>query len=105
VSPRATNRDALLAAAFRRFGPAEFTLADLTVAAWEADRRRWGMRGFETRFPDSKKVAVELFKKSATGFKRYVEPSGENRFRLNAAGLAAAKALTVKGGRPCRQSA
>lgn len=85
-----THRDALLAAAFGRFGPAEFTLADLAVAAWEADRRRWGLRGFELLYPDTKKVAVALMKRrDMAGLVEMIGRRGPHacRWRLTPAGL------------------
>jgi hypothetical protein len=41
--------------------PSEFSLPDLVVAAWQQDRKAFGLRGHEDRHPDSKRVEVALY--------------------------------------------
>jgi len=38
----------------------QFTLEDLLVAAWQHDRTAWGLRGYETQFPDLEKIHREV---------------------------------------------
>jgi hypothetical protein len=40
--------------------PPTFSDAELVVASWEADPERFGLRGFERRYPHSNKVIAEI---------------------------------------------
>ncbi len=37
-----------------------FTFEELLVAAWKLDNQSWGLRGFETEYPDSERIHREL---------------------------------------------
>jgi hypothetical protein len=39
-----------------------FTESEITVLAWQADRMRFGLRGYETIYPNMKRVCCELIK-------------------------------------------
>jgi hypothetical protein len=41
-------------------GVTEFTEFELTVAAWRRDRDRFGLRGFQDKHPDHKRVMMEI---------------------------------------------
>jgi hypothetical protein len=41
-------------------GAAEFSEWDLTVAAWRRDPNRFGCRGYESQYPDHKRVMMEI---------------------------------------------
>lgn len=74
----------------------EFTEWALTVKAWELNHHRWGLPGFEDRFPDHKRVMNELM---AAGTERIVgrgwlDRPRPNHYLLTASGLA--QALTLK---------
>lgn len=58
VMRRQTLNDVIILAA-AKLGE-QFTEADLAVACWKMDCRRFGMRGFETRYPDTKIIAAVL---------------------------------------------
>lgn len=91
--PRPKTATASLLVAAAGIGSREFTTWELVVAAFENDRERWGLPGYESHYPDSNAVKVELYKRSETGFKQFIEKTGKNRYRLTPAGLAAAKKL------------
>lgn len=70
----------------------EFTEWDLTVKAWKLNPTRWGLKGYENKFPDHKRVMNELM---AGGTQRLVgkgwlERSSTNHYKLTPAGLAEA---------------
>lgn len=62
TAPRYTAVQVLLLAAddLHAKGAAEFSEWELTVAAWERDRARFGMRGFLNLHPDHKRVSMEI---------------------------------------------
>lgn len=67
----------------------EFTEWDLTVKAWKLNPGRWGLPGYESAYPDHKRVMNELM---AAGTERIVgrgwlERSSTNHYRLTPAGL------------------
>jgi hypothetical protein len=45
-------------------GKNEFTEWELTIAAWKRNRNRFGLRGFEERYPDHKRVMMEIMGQS-----------------------------------------
>jgi hypothetical protein len=74
----------------------EFTEWDLTVKAWKLNPGRWGLPGYESTYPDHKRVMNELM---AAGTERIVgrgwlERSSTNHYRLTASGLA--QALSIR---------
>ena len=65
--PRRSNerltaaQEILLGAAdLNEAGRREFTEWDLTVATWKRDPNRFGCRGYEDRYPDHKRVMMEI---------------------------------------------
>lgn len=71
---------------------AEFTEWELTVASWRASQDRFGMRGFETVYPDHKRVSIELCKSRMGGavFWKCIEKIRPNVYRLTPKGIALA---------------
>jgi hypothetical protein len=70
--------------------PATFSDAELVVASWEADKERFGLRGFEQRYPHSNKVIAEICGKKpcspiVLGYLARIAP---NTFRLTDVGRA-----------------
>src|SRR6185312_677689 len=56
------KRQLLLAAVDCSGGDTEktFTFEELLVAAWKRDNQSWGLRGFESAYPDSERIHREL---------------------------------------------
>jgi len=74
-----------------------FTMEDLVVRAWKNDKRVWGLRGYEDRYPDSDKLQKEIGTRGP-GLQGVVDLGWLERvqrrvYRLTPAGLAAASAL------------
>lgn len=74
----------------------EFTEWELTVWAWKLNQNRWGLRGFEDKYPDHKRVMNEVMaagtqKIVGRGWLERVKP---NYYRLTDAGLAKAASLS-----------
>ena len=74
----------------------EFTEWELTVWAWKLNQNRWGLRGFEDKYPDHKRVMNEVMaagtqKIVCRGWLERVKP---NYYRLTDAGLAKAASLS-----------
>src|SRR5947209_12902349 len=61
-NPRLTAAEIILLAAddLSAGGTPEFTEWDLTVASWARDRHRFGLRGYGQKFPDHKRVMMEI---------------------------------------------
>ncbi len=80
-------------------GASEFTEWDLTVAAWGRDRTRFGLRGYEQKHPDHKRVMMEIMGQKpqnplALGFMEKVRP---NVYRLTPLGRAVVTRLRGNG--------
>jgi hypothetical protein len=80
-------------------GAAEFTEWDLTVAAWARDRTRFGLRGYDQKHPDHKRVMMEIMGQKpqnplALGFMEKLRP---NVYRLTPLGRAVATRLRSSG--------
>jgi hypothetical protein len=76
-------------------GATEFTEWDLTIAAWGRDRTRFGLRGYDQKHPDHKRVMMEIMGQKpqnplALGFMEKVRP---NTYRLTPLGRAVATRL------------
>ena len=74
-----------------------FTMEDLVVYAWNNDKRTWGLRGYEDRYPDSDKLQKEMGTRGP-GLQgvvdlRWLERVQPRVYRLTPAGLAAASSL------------
>jgi hypothetical protein len=81
-------------------GASEFTEWDLTVAAWNRDRTRFGLRGYDQKHPDHKRVMMEIMGQKpqnplALGF---MEKVRQNTYRLTPLGRAVANRLRSSSG-------
>lgn len=81
-------------------GSLEFTEWDLTLAAWDRDRKRFGMRGYELTHPDHKRVSGEIMGDKPSnpvqlGFMEKIRP---NTYRMTPLGRAAA--IRLRNGEP-----
>ena len=81
--------------------PTEFSEWDLSVAAWQRDPKRFGLRGYADRHPDHKRVTMEIMgqKPSSPVVQKLMVKVRPNTYRLTPAGVAQAEALLgmVKG--------
>jgi hypothetical protein len=80
-------------------GASEFSEWDLTVAAWGRDRTRFGLRGYDQKHPDHKRVMMEIMGQKpqnplALGFMEKIRP---NVYRLTPLGRAMATRLRGSG--------
>jgi hypothetical protein len=83
-------------------GASEFTEWDLTVASWARDRTRFGLRGYDQKHPDHKRVMMEIMGQKpqnplALGFMEKLRP---NVYRLTPLGRAVANRLRSAGPSP-----
>lgn len=74
----------------------EFTEWDLTVETWTLNKNRWGLRGYEEKYPDHKRVMNEVM---ATGTQKvvgrgWIERIKPNYYKITSAGLAKAASLS-----------
>jgi hypothetical protein len=62
TAPRYTAAQVILLAAddLMAQGGSEFSEWDLTIAAWNRDRNRFGLRGYAQNHPDHKRVMMEI---------------------------------------------
>lgn len=88
-----------------RGGKQEFSEWDLTVATWKRNPNRFGARGYEDRYPDHKRVMMEIMgttKKDNPIRRGWIERSRPNHYRMTDIGraevdhLGDTKATTVK---------
>jgi hypothetical protein len=94
---RLSIREKILLAAFKTTAgdtSVAFTAEQLIVAAWEMDNTAFGLRGFESKFPDSNKLFTNTDGKDGLVAKGYFLKAGERMFRLAPPGLAAATELS-----------
>jgi len=65
-------------------GTEEFSEWDLTVAAWNRDRQRFGLRGYANVYPDHKRVMMEIMGNKASNpiLLRFMEKTRPNHYRL-----------------------
>jgi hypothetical protein len=82
----------------------KFTMEDLAVWAWERDRTAWGIRGYESKYPDLDKVRKDMGARGAEqkgvvqlGWVERVEP---RVYRVTPAGLAEYATLQASLGSP-----
>ena len=99
AAPRYTAVQMILLAAddLMAAGASEFTEWDLTVAAWNRDRDRFGLRGYAPTHPDHKRVMMEIMGKKPQnplhlGLMDKLRP---NTYRLTPLGRAEAARLRV----------
>lgn len=73
----------------------EFTEWDLTVETWQLNKNRWGLRGYEEKYPDHKRVMNEVMAggtQKVVG-KGWIEKIKPNYYKITSAGLAKASSL------------
>ena len=92
-------QEVLLAAAeLAAQGKGEFTEWDLTVATWQRNIHRFGCRGYESQYPDHKRVMMEIMageKKKDNPLRRgWMEKTKKNHYRTTPLGQAEAERLT-----------
>ena len=80
-------------------GAREFSEWDLTVASWARDRTRFGLRGYDQKHPDHKRVMMEIMGQKpqnplTLGFMEKVRP---NIYRLTPLGRAVVTRLRGSG--------
>ena len=103
-SPDRTATQTILLAAndLSRKGTEVFTEWDLTVEAWRRDPARFGCRGYEDKYPDHKRVMMEIMsrrKKDNPLRKGYMEKVRPNYYTITSLGKAEADRLDrVEGG-------
>lgn len=94
---RTAAQEILLAAGdLANSGKRDFTEWELTVAAWQRDNNRFGLRGFEAKHPDHKRVMMEIMgqsKKDNPVRRRFIEKTKPNYYRLTDLGAAEVAAL------------
>lgn len=85
-------QEVLLAAGdLHKHGHSEFSEWDLSVAAWERNQNRFGCRGYESRFPDHKRVMMEIMgvtKKENPLRQGWLKRTRTNHYRITDVGLA-----------------
>ena len=101
VAPRLTAAQVILMAAddLMTSGSREFTEWELTVASWNRDKARFGLRGYDQTYPDHKRVMMEIMGKKpqnpvTLGLMEKVRP---NVYRLTPLGQAEAARLRSGG--------
>jgi hypothetical protein len=77
-------------------GQGEFSEWDLTVATWKRNPNRFGCRGYESQYPDHKRVMMEIMgtkKKENPIRKGWFEKVRQNTYRLTNIGITEADRL------------
>lgn len=73
----------------------EFTEWDLSVVAWSLNKNRWGLRGYEDKYPDHKRVMNEIMAKGTQKVlgRSWLERTKPNHYKLTSLGLVKAQSL------------
>jgi len=82
-------------------GGADFSEWDLTVSTWERNKNRFGCRGYEDKYPDHKRVMMEIMgqtKKDNPIRRGWFEKARPNFYRLTPQGQAEADRLLERKG-------
>lgn len=81
-------------------GNVEFSEWDLTVAVWQRDSNRFGCRGYETQYPDHKRVMKEIMNTASSNPIRrgWLERTRPNRYRITDLGKSEAGRLQLRSG-------
>ena len=96
VDRTATQTILLAANDLSRKGKEVFTEWDLTVEAWKRDPARFGCRGYEDKYPDHKRVMMEIMsrKKRDNPLRRgHMEKVRPNHYAITSLGRAEAERL------------
>lgn len=98
-APRYTAAQVILLAAedLMAQGASEFSEWDLTIASWNRDKKRFGLRGYDQTHPDHKRVMMEIMGRKPqnpmmVGWMEKVRP---NFYRLTALGRAQAARMRL----------
>jgi hypothetical protein len=74
-----------------------FAIEDLLVSAWKKDKPAWGLRGYESHYPDADKIHKELDSRGVSNKGMvglgYLEKVHQRVFRMTPAGLVAGSGL------------
>lgn len=101
TSPRLTAAQVILLAGddLMANGAREFTEWDLTVSSWTRDRGRFGLRGYDQKYPDHKRVMMEIMghKPQNPMTLNFMEKVRPNTYRLTPLGRAEAARLRSGG--------
>lgn len=84
-------------------GAVEFSEWDLTVAAWNRDRQRFGLRGYANIYPDHKRVMMEIMGNKASNpiLLRFMDRARPNHYSLTPLGRVEASRLrSLESGQP-----
>ena len=99
--PKYTAVQTILLAAedLTKAGQLEFSEFELTVAAWNRDQMKFGLRGFSQKYPDHKRVMMEIMgqKPNSPVFKKLLEKIRPNYYRLTPLGKTTATRLRTGG--------
>jgi hypothetical protein len=73
----------------------EFSEWELTVETWEVNHSRWGLRGFETKYPDHKRVMNEIMASGSQKVigKGWIHKIRPNYYKVTQSGLAMAESI------------
>jgi len=100
LSTLSAAEEVLLAAVrlAKRVSEQEFSEWDLTVETWNLNKNRWGLRGYESHYPDHKRVMNEIMAREGRGIvkRRWLERIRKNHYRVTPAGFAKAAFLESK---------
>lgn len=72
-----------------------FTAEELLLAAWETDKSAFGLRGYETEYPDSNKLYTKIDGKSGLVSKGFLRKVGERTLCISVYGLSRARRLQL----------
>jgi hypothetical protein len=88
VAGNLTAAQEILFAAAEIDAQTPFSEWDLTVAVWQRNPNRFGCRGYESKYPDHKRVMKEIMSSSNSNplRKGWIERTGPNRYRLTNVG-------------------
>jgi hypothetical protein len=96
---RVTDAEVIALAAARLYskGNREFSEWDLTVEAWKFDKNRFGCRGYESDYPDHKRVMMAMARSKPVIRDGWISRLRTNCYFITPLGLAAAQRLASKG--------
>ena len=101
MSLTASQEVLLGAAELHSQGFAEFSEWDLTVAVWKRNRNKFGCRGYEDKYPDHKRVMMEIMsreKKDNPLRRGWFEKTRPNFYKITNLGLSEATRLEHRAG-------
>lgn len=81
-------------------GHTPFTSEAITVASWKGDRRRFGLRGFDTEYPDNNRVIACIVGKRGLARRGWLIQVGSKLYQLSRQGKAEAERVLAGGDSP-----